>query len=465
MRDPYSRWLEGLLVEEMKTGISILDKFTSTTTYVDLLINSILGTLQLSLRQDNKMNYLKLLGMVALSLIVSACEVAKVTSVQDIKSEVPLDPLIQTPVQFPVVYYADSDEYERVYRGSQGLANWRFPTGKFFTEAIDVVLSDVFETSKKLTLSSDFAYIIMYESTPKYSNGFGTYSVELKTTVLDNSGEKVFSDVRTASVTTGGGTDHRGPFVNAYAKALTESAYSFLNSLGDAKITELNGVEHGTFKTDLDIRTIIGDVKPASTGSGFIINKDGQIYTANHVVDECLFIEVKHGSEKYDATLIANSLLLDLAVLDTDHPSELVPSIIMGDAPAVVLGSPVVATGFPLSNLLSDFPSMTMGNVSSLGGVKGAKGIFQFSAPVQPGSSGGPISDYNGNVLGLVSSSLNQRLMRSSTQNVNFGIGTPLLTQFLKNNNIQYSDAPKNSNFEATAKDVVDYTVQVLCYK
>ena len=101
--------------------------------------------------------------------------------------------------------------------------------------------------------------------------------------------------------------------------------------------------------------------------------------------------------------------------------------------------------------------------------MKGAKGYFQFSAPIQPGNSGGAISDYKGNLMGVVSSSLNQSMMLkqsgTTSQNVNFGVSTQLLKQFLYKHNIAFEEKTSSANFESSSANAVEYSNQILCYK
>jgi len=155
-----------------------------------------------------------------------------------------------------------------------------------------------------------------------------------------------------------------------------------------------------------------------------------------------------------------------LAVINTNYKNN--HHALLRNNAEPVLGKQVFVASFPLSGLLSDFPSLTVGNISSKGGLKGAKGSFQFSAPVQPGSSGGAVVDFNGKLVGVVSASLNQSTMLSKTdvtaQNLNFGVDLSLLTKFLDKKDVQYSTVDSDVNFEKASADAVEYTNQVLCY-
>jgi hypothetical protein len=88
---------------------------------------------------------------------------------------------------------------------------------------------------------------------------------------------------------------------------------------------------------------------------------------------------------------------------------------------------------------------------------------------VQPGNSGSALVDYNGQLIGVVSGSLNQAMMLSESgntaQNVNFAIESDLLAKFLDKGGFSYVSHDEQTNFEEASKSAVEYTNQVLCYK
>jgi serine protease Do len=88
--------------------------------------------------------------------------------------------------------------------------------------------------------------------------------------------------------------------------------------------------------------------------------------------------------------------------------------------------------------------NFTLGNVSALVGLGEDSRYLQISAPVQPGNSGGPLLDQNGNLVGVVSAKLNAlRLMVATNgdiaQNVNFAIKSSIVASFLEANGIGYA--------------------------
>jgi S1-C subfamily serine protease len=97
--------------------------------------------------------------------------------------------------------------------------------------------------------------------------------------------------------------------------------------------------------------------------------------------------------------------------------------------------------------------------------------MLQVSAPVQAGSSGGPLLDRSGSVVGVIVSKLNverlAKLTGDMAQNVNFAIKPEVLRLFLDANRVQYRSAPLGPRLDGIvlAQRASQFTVQVLCEK
>jgi putative serine protease PepD len=142
-------------------------------------------------------------------------------------------------------------------------------------------------------------------------------------------------------------------------------------------------------------------------GSGVVVADDGTILTANHVIAGATKITVLFfDGTTTSATVVSKDPRLDVAVLrPASLPEVVVPAALGGDTG---VGAPVVAVGNPLG--LAD--SVSAGVVSGLDRTaRTAEGTFsgliQFDASVNPGSSGGPLLDARGLVIGIVVSIAN----------------------------------------------------------
>ncbi|WP_158742068.1 S1C family serine protease [Acidisphaera sp. L21] len=170
---------------------------------------------------------------------------------------------------------------------------------------------------------------------------------------------------------------------------------------------------------------------PDSTGTSFVA-AEGRLLTNRHVVDGCRRMVARNarGTEE-TARVLASDPQRDLALLSVTPAFG--PPLTFRTMPEVKLGETVITFGFPLAGLLSAGPTLTTGAISALSGLRDNQTNFQISAPVQPGNSGGPLFDAQGNVIGIVVAKLNAARVAEMTdgdipQNVNFAVkGGPLM--------------------------------------
>ncbi len=140
--------------------------------------------------------------------------------------------------------------------------------------------------------------------------------------------------------------------------------------------------------------------RPAqSLGSGFIISEDGYILTNAHVVGQADEISVRLNDQKeYEAELVGEDERTDIALLKID--AEGLPTVKIGDSDDVEVGEWVLAIGAPFG---LDH-SATHGIVSAIGRDLPNESYVPFiqtDAPVNPGNSGGPLIDADGEVIGV----------------------------------------------------------------
>ena len=116
--------------------------------------------------------------------------------------------------------------------------------------------------------------------------------------------------------------------------------------------------------------------------------------------------------------------------------------MLSSDPGAVRQGDPVVVFGFPLNAWLSHAGNLTPGTVSALSGLGNDPNQWQITAPIQPGSSGSPVLDQRGVVVGVVSMRLSDARMQEATgttgQNLNFAVSGARLNTFLRRNGARF---------------------------
>ena len=149
-----------------------------------------------------------------------------------------------------------------------------------------------------------------------------------------------------------------------------------------------------------------GQQRPANAlGSGFVIDPSGYVVTNNHVIDGAAEIRVKMADQKeYPATLVGTDPETDLALLKVSAPKPL-PSVAFGDSEALRVGDPVIAVGNPFG--LGG--TVTVGIISARGRDINSgpyDNFIQTDAAINRGSSGGPLFDSEGRVVGVNSAIL-----------------------------------------------------------
>ena len=200
------------------------------------------------------------------------------------------------------------------------------------------------------------------------------------------------------------------------------------------------------------------DTQRAATGSGFFINSDGVLVTNQHVVKGCRRYWIRLNEKLETVELLDASAFDDLAVLKFSGEGRPPPLKI---ADQLRLGEQVVALGFPLGDRLGTAVKVTTGNVSSLAGAEDDKKYLQFTAPIQPGNSGGPLINEKGLVVGVNTATL----VGDKLQNINFAVKTDRLIGFLARQKQYFEVAPGDEKMEVPdlVEKVGSSVVQVLC--
>lgn len=185
----------------------------------------------------------------------------------------------------------------------------------------------------------------------------------------------------------------------------------------------------------------VPSLEHASSGTGFIVNSSGYALTNAHVIEGCILLKATLPDRtSVAATVIALDQQNDLGAIKLARAPARWAKFRSGTLTRP--GDEAVAFGYPLSGLLASGGNVTLGYISALAGIRDDARYFQITVPVQPGNSGGPLLDTNGNVIGVISSKLNALTVAGVTgdipQNVNFAIKATLAQTFLNSNGITY---------------------------
>lgn len=171
-------------------------------------------------------------------------------------------------------------------------------------------------------------------------------------------------------------------------------------------------------------------------GSGFFLSQEGYIATNYHVIEGATTLQAnftRNGKvESYPATVVATDQQNDLAIIKINDSSyrnvSQIPYGLLSRTKDT--GSEVFALGYPMADVMGNEVKFTDGKISSKSGIQGDIRVYQISVPIQPGNSGGPLFDMDGNVVGITSSGLNRDYFKS--ENVNYAIKASYLKTLME---------------------------------
>lgn len=202
-------------------------------------------------------------------------------------------------------------------------------------------------------------------------------------------------------------------------------------------------------------------------GSGIFIDKSGYILTNAHVIDEASYIEVEHivmeEVKSYTAEIIYRNDSLDLAILKIVDSFNEFDELCYSVKTSIDVGTEVFALGFPLAlSLMGSEVKFTDGRISARSGYRGDRHYYQSTTPIQPGNSGGPLFDYDGNLVGI-----NTAILRSDiAQNVSYSLKMDYLDKVLSSlpkEKILLPNCPQQSSEKLTMliKKLTPYVVMI----
>lgn len=191
-----------------------------------------------------------------------------------------------------------------------------------------------------------------------------------------------------------------------------------------------------------------GATNPSSlntwSGSSIVIG-DRYLATNFHVVDGAQTLAVSGSDDNYTTNytseVIATDKSIDLAIIkvtDTRFKGFGTPNYGI-TTNTVDVGTDVFVLGYPLTSTMGQEVKLTTGIISSKTGYQGDVSMYQMSAPVQPGNSGGPLFDGSGNLIGIVNAK------HTGAENVGYAIKLLYLRNLIESCNDKIAFNYKNS--------------------
>ncbi len=204
--------------------------------------------------------------------------------------------------------------------------------------------------------------------------------------------------------------------LGAYLISQTVSVEQVVKNITTSELVE-NSISSSVDKiyNSTVVITAYNDGKLISTGTGFIYKKVGKlayIMTNNHVIDggSSIKVEFNDSDKKIDAKIVGGDKYADIAVLTIEDEDYEVASI--GDNSALKLGDTIFTVGNPMGvnykgtvtkGILSGKDRMVDVSVSTSAAADYYMKVMQIDAAVNPGNSGGPLCNVNGEVIGVIS--------------------------------------------------------------
>lgn len=186
------------------------------------------------------------------------------------------------------------------------------------------------------------------------------------------------------------------------------------------------------------IETYNGDT-PLSTGSGFVykVDKKAYILTNEHVIDGNRIVVITPDEEEVEGKLLGRDPYIDLAVIEIDKKYAKQVAI-LGDSSKSNIGDTIFVAGAPLSKryagsiasgIISGKERLVQTTIESEESMEWVMKVIQFDAPVNPGNSGGPLLNMNGEVIGITL----MKLIQEDIEGMSFAIPIEYATSNIEN--------------------------------
>jgi S1-C subfamily serine protease len=172
------------------------------------------------------------------------------------------------------------------------------------------------------------------------------------------------------------------------------------------------------------------------SGSGFFIASNGLIATNSHVINKAkkIFVKVPSeiGSATYNAKVLLNDAKNDVAIIQIDDinfkETKPLPYKISEQAD---IGEKTFTIGYPLNDIMGANYKVADGIISAKSGIGDDVRYYQITIPIQPGNSGGPLFNSQGDIIGITSAKLNGKAIGIQIENVNYAIKSAYLLNLI----------------------------------
>jgi S1-C subfamily serine protease len=209
----------------------------------------------------------------------------------------------------------------------------------------------------------------------------------------------------------------------------------------------------------VDINTTLGYLQAEAAGTGLVLTSDGEILTNNHVIEGSTSItatDIGNG-HTYKAKVVGYNRSHDIAVIKLVNASGL-QTVTLGNSGSAATGQKVVALGNAGGK--GGRPSVVAGHITGLNAAITASdasagtsekltGLIRHNAAIQPGDSGGPLANTNGDVIAINTAASSHDFQISGTQSTQ-GFAIPINQAITIAKQINAGQASKTVHIGAT---------------
>jgi S1-C subfamily serine protease len=197
-------------------------------------------------------------------------------------------------------------------------------------------------------------------------------------------------------------------------------------------------------------------------GFGFFVSRQGHIVTPYEVIKDCSrFI-----FSSFPARLLASNPVINLALFKSRRKPAHVGVFRAGAE--VGKGDPIIVAGYPEEGSLAPELSVSAGVVGAIAGPGGDSRLLAVTAPIQPGTSGAPLLDLEGNVAGMIMAKGEAVRMAGAEEpaakDMGFALNARVVKEFLKSQGVAFATAAGKPLTPADAGERArTFTVAVEC--
>ncbi|HYG15750.1 MAG TPA: serine protease [Bacteroidia bacterium] len=204
--------------------------------------------------------------------------------------------------------------------------------------------------------------------------------------------------------------------------------------------------------------------KEKGSGTGFLVSENGYVVTNYHVIEDArdiyLYFSTDSSVNKCKASIVSEDKTNDIAVLKIDSGFVSPGKIPYTFSDNYNVSDEVFTIGYPQPDIMGSSYKYTKGEISSLSGIENNITMMQITTPLQPGNSGGPLFNKNGEVVGITTSTLNPfyiaRYQGNIPQNVNYAVKSdyikPLVKSYMDKSTSSIADLPLAEQIKVLGK-------------